>query len=107
MAVRAVRSIGMLAGVAALVAMSLAAGQAQAQDNVENLPPAIKKVAVPKNDSSAAAAETLVIDKAQTSLIKNAFIAAPMSGVISDVEVVEGDLARRHDHGLRPAPAVP
>lgn len=53
------------------------------------------KIVSPVAEESSAAAETQwTFDNAQTSLIQNAFIAAPMSGVISTVMVTEGETIR-------------
>lgn len=74
-------------GIGVLVSLFCDLNQAGAQTDVEELPAAVNRV-----DESTAETETLIIDKAQTSLIKNAFIAAPMSGVVAAVNVTEGDL---------------
>ncbi|MEO1615193.1 MAG: HlyD family efflux transporter periplasmic adaptor subunit [Planctomycetota bacterium] len=47
--------------------------------------------AAPQTDTE----QELVIERAQTSLIQNAFIAAPLSGVVASVDVTEGQAVSR------------
>lgn len=79
-----------LATVAGLLSIEVAA---QDQDAAEALPAAVEKVSgedANGDDGGPAAAGTLIVSDAQTSLIQNALIAAPLSGVVATVNVSEG-----------------
>ncbi|QDV41628.1 putative efflux pump membrane fusion protein [Stieleria neptunia] len=82
---RSIRSVIRIAGFALTIvsSMILVGGNVTAQ--------ADKAVDIDADADAASPSDALVIEGAQTSLIKNAFIAAPLSGVVSSVAVQEGD----------------
>lgn len=62
---------------------------------------AIASQAVAESSGTPSFAPQLTVSQAQTALIKNALIAAPIAGVISEVQVYEGDRITEGDMLLR------
>lgn len=68
--------------------------ETQIEAEIETLPtPAAEPAKLPGNAPEADdSTEQISFERAQTSLIQNAFIAAPMAGVVANVPVREGDM---------------
>lgn len=61
----------------------------------EELPTPLAETSAEEASDAQAEVQSISFERAQTSLIQNAFIASPLGGVVSDVSVKEGDFVSR------------